>query len=242
MNIVAELHTHTCLSHHAHHTLGEMFAEASVLGLKAMALTNHGPALDDGVNKMHFGTIWQLPRFINGVYFIKGAEANLVDYEGHIDLPEKTLKRLEFVIASMHDSVISPGTKEENTNTYLEVLKNPGVHCLGHCGNPKYPIDYETVVKAVKDQNKLIEINSHSFLVRKGSDMSCREVALLCMKLGVRVAVTTDAHSIYDLLRNSAATSMLEEIGFPEELIINTSMPRLEAYFKEIAGIDIPID
>lgn len=242
MNIAGELHTHTSLSHHAHHSLNEMFVAASKLGLKVLAITNHGPALDDGVNKMHFSTIWQLPRYIEGVFFIKGAEANIIDFEGNIDLGEKALKHLDFVIASLHDSVIAPGSVEENTRAFVKALENPYINCLGHCGNPKYPTDHEVIVKAAAKYNKIIEINSHSFLVRKGSDATCRDIALLCKKYGVRIAITTDAHSIYDLMRIEPSVKLLEEIDFPRELIINTDIVRLSNYFKEIADIDIPVD
>lgn len=241
MNIIAELHTHTNLSHHAHHTLDEMFKRASVLGLKAMAITNHGPALPDGVNIMHFATLWQLPEYIEGVYFIKGAEANIVDHDGKIDLTPRVLDRLQFVIASMHESVIKDGGVKKNTNAYLKALENPKVHCLGHCGNPNYPMDHEAVVKKCAELGKIIEINAHSDVARTGSGDNCRDIARLCAKHGVRIILTTDAHSIYTLGEADAAIDLVQSAGYPEELIINTDMRRLSDYFKEIAGIEIPV-
>ena len=242
MNIVAELHTHTSISHHAHHTIDEMFRQASILGLKAMAITNHAPALDDGANVMHFKTLFQLPRFINGVFFIKGAEANVIGLDGRIDLSQSTLSRLEFVIASMHDSCMPHGSVQDNTRAYLNLLENPGVHCIGHCGTPKFPFDHEAVVKKCAERGKIIEINSHSAVARKGSYENCLDIATLCAKHGVRLILTTDAHSIYNLGEVGGSIKLVEEIGFPEDMIINTDLGRLSAYFKEIADIDIPIN
>ena len=48
-----------------------------------------------------------------------------MDYEGHVDMGEKTLEKMDIVIASMHIPCIKPGTREENTSAYLEIMKNP---------------------------------------------------------------------------------------------------------------------
>ena len=52
-------------------------------------------------------------------------------------------------------------------------------------------------MKLCKEYNKLIEINSSSFKVRKGSAPICREVALACKRYETNIVVTSDAHSMY---------------------------------------------
>ena len=46
------------------------------------------------------------------------------------------------------------------------------------------------------------------------------------------ISVDSDSHICYRVGHVEGALEMLEEIGFPEELIINSSMERLGAYFK----------
>ena len=58
----------------------------------------------------------------------KGAEANIVDYEGRIDLTEHTLGRLECIVASFHEQTFKAGTVEQHTNAYMQALKNPKIH------------------------------------------------------------------------------------------------------------------
>ena len=82
---------------------------------------------------------------------------------------------------------------------------------------------------------KLIEINSNSFSVRPGSDANCRQVAKLCQQYQVPVIVSSDAHSCYSVGNHDAALQMLEELEFPEELVINSSMERLAHYFSKRA-------
>ena len=54
----------------------------------------------------------------------------------------------------------------------------------------------------------------------------------MCMKYEVPIVVDSDSHICYRVGHVEGALEMLEEIGFPEELIINSSMERLGAYFK----------
>ncbi len=60
----------------------------------------------------------------------------------------------------------------------------------------------------------------------------CREIAQLCMNYGVQISVDSDAHFHMDVAKVDKAMVMLEEIGFPEELIVNASYERLLQYLK----------
>ena len=53
--------------------------------------------------KVIFSNMRILPEYIHGIKVWKGAEANIVDYEGRIDLTEHTLGRLECIVASFHE-------------------------------------------------------------------------------------------------------------------------------------------
>ena len=50
-----------------------------------------------------------------------GAEVNILDENGSLDLEDSILAHLDYVIASIHKPVKKPGTKEENTRTYLNL-------------------------------------------------------------------------------------------------------------------------
>lgn len=50
-------------------------------------------------------------------------------------------------MASFHEQTFKAGTVEEHTNAYMQALKNPKIHILGHSGTAKYPYDHDTVIK-----------------------------------------------------------------------------------------------
>ncbi|MDP4092504.1 MAG: phosphatase [Bacillota bacterium] len=231
MKIVVDSHTHTISSGHAYSTVQEMAREAPLNGIEMIALTDHGPALHN-IPPFHFTNMRVIPPVLYGTAIVKGIEANIIDYEGNLDLEDKYLKRLDFVIASLHDICIMPSTVEEHTNAIVNALKNPLVDTVGHPGNPQFQVDIEKVVKTAKEAGKAIEINNHSFVVRRGSEDNCREFVMKCKQYGVKVVCGSDAHISFDIGKFDKIKALFEECGMPEELILNTSVERFGQYLK----------
>lgn len=233
MKIIADLHTHTLVSQHAYSTIDEMIQSAKEKGLLVLAITDHGPASSDGAKLIHFKALNNLPKYIDGITLLMGCEANIIDYNGKLDIGYDILNNLDFIIASYHEDSIKPINKKEHTNGYIKVIENENVDCLGHIGNPKFEFDIKYIVKLCKEYNKLIEINSSSFTVRRGSFSICKEIALLCKKYNVNIIVTSDAHSKYKVADYKDAINMLDSISFPENLILNTDYDRLMEYINK---------
>lgn len=183
MRFVADLHTHTNVSVHAYSTLYENILFAKKCNLKAIAITNHAPAVPDAPTMNHFLNLKVIPEFVEGVRIFRGVEANIIDYDGNLDVPEKILLRLDWVIASFHEIACEPGSVQENTNAYMETVKNPLVDLIGHSGQPEFPYDHKKIIKTAKEYDKIIEINEGSYDSRKGSEKNCTEIAKLCKKI-----------------------------------------------------------
>lgn len=146
---------------------------------------------------------------------------------------------LDYIVASVHSRAFAKGaTIEQATQMYLNVLAQPKVFVLGHVGRAGVPFDLDTVLTAARDSHKLIEINEHSLEVDRSGKItqSCRDIARRCAELGVGITVSTDAHISSDIGRFSQAPAMLEEIGFPQELIVNRSAESLLEHMA-LAGV-----
>ena len=61
----------------------------------------------------YFENLKMVDRSMYGVELYMGTELNIMDYEGHVDMGEKTLEKMDIVIASMHIPCIKrePGKK-----------------------------------------------------------------------------------------------------------------------------------
>ena len=127
---VMDLHTHTVASGHAYCTLREMAKAASDKGLELLGITEHAPKMPGTCHKFYFQNIKVVPREMYGIQLLLGSEVNILDAAGTVDLAQKTLEKLDVVIASLHVPCIKPGSRQENTEAYLNVMKNPYVNIM----------------------------------------------------------------------------------------------------------------
>jgi len=227
-----DTHTHTNASAHAYSTLLENVAIAKQKGLEGIVMTNHAPGIVDAPHIWHFHCMYNIPREIDGVKVLGGVEANILDEDGTLDMTAFDLQACEVVIASIHNPCYPAGSVEQHTKTWLNVIKNPYVDILGHSGEERFKYDVETVVAAAKAAGVCVEINSHSFTARRGTEANCRNIAETCKKLGASIVVASDAHICFDVGNFDAAIEMLTEIDFPEELIMNTSAEKFINYIE----------
>lgn len=233
IRIVADLHVHTISSGHAYSTVAEIAAAAASKGLQAVALTDHGPAMPGGPHRYHFGNLFVLPEKIEGVEILRGVEANILDKEGTIDLPESYLQLLDIVWAGLHLPCLKPASRSLNTEALLGALENPYVDGIVHPGNPDFPIYEEDLVRAVLEKNKLLEINNSSFLIRRGSKTRCFEIARLVCRYGGTVALNSDAHIAKDVGNSDLALKLAVDAGLEQRHIINTDLKRIKDFLKE---------
>lgn len=116
MKIVADLHTHSIASGHAYSTIEEMAKGAKRAGLKMFAVAEHGPSMPGGPHLYYFYNIKVIPEVMEGVEVLRGAECNIVDREGNIDLDDEHLEKLDWVLAGFH-IVCSPEGMSVAENT-----------------------------------------------------------------------------------------------------------------------------
>ena len=224
MKYLSDLHTHSIVSGHAYTTLLENINYCAKKGIKVLGTSEHAPSMPGAPHYWYFGNLKVVPRVINGVTILKGCEANILDIEGSLDMSDEASKNLDYMIASFHEPVFKPRSREENTLAILNVMdKYDKVEILGHLGNPNYQLNYEAIIKKAKEKDIMIEINNSSLLgsSRIGSDVNCKKVALLCKEIGTKVILTSDAHINTCIGVFNKGIELLEEIQMPKELVMN---------------------
>jgi Histidinol phosphatase and related hydrolases of the PHP family len=231
--IMVDTHTHTVLSGHAWSTLRENAAAAAKRGMAGLCLTEHGHAMP-GTGPFFLTTAQKmLPPEVERMRIYYGVEANIMDLKGGLDIEDRMLFASEWNIASMHDICVLPGTPEENTAAFKGALAHPAVDMLGHIDDGKTPNVIEEVVREAGRLGKIIEINNNSLLVRRGSRERVEEIARLCKRHDVRVAVSSDAHFDTMIGAVEPALELMAREDFPDELVINRSREAFDAYQAE---------
>lgn len=238
-NIELDVHTHTIASGHAFSTLQEMVSAARDKGLKVLGITEHAPGIPGTCELIYFQNLHIVPREMYGVKLLLGAEINILDGDGNLDMDSELMSKLDLRIAGIHSLCYKWGTRDENTWGMIKAISNPLINIISHPGDGTAELDFEQIVLAAKEHHTLLEINNSSLKpIRK--KLSAKEnnlqILKLCKRHEVPVILGSDAHISFDIANYEYLPPLLNETEFPDSLIINTSVDR----FKDYLGLNIP--
>ena len=165
-----------------------------------MALTDHSRRVAWRTASIRRGVARQIREIdklnakFKGFTILKGIEVDILK-DGGLDLPDSTLEKLDVVVASVHSFFDLP--REAQTERVVRAMQNRHVSILGHptgrlIGEREpYEIDMDRVLSAAPDLGCCVEINAEPDRLDL-NDMH----AHAAKSKGVKVAVSTDAHSV----------------------------------------------
>jgi len=177
-----------------------MAAGAQACGYEYMALTDHSRrvamahGLDPARVARQIREIDKLNAKFKGFTILKGIEVDILK-DGSLDLPDSTLEKLDVVVASVHSFFDLP--RDAQTERVMRALQNRHVSILGHptgrlIGEREpYDIDMDRVLSSAHDLGCYVEINAEP------DRLDLNDIhAHAAKSKGVKVAVSTDAHSV----------------------------------------------
>lgn len=232
MKTLLDVHTHTIMSGHGYSTLQEMVVMAQQKGLSVLGVTEHGPALPGACHPIYFKNMHVVPREFGGLRLLMGAELNILNTRGELDLDEAYYRQMDIRIAGIHALCWEGGTAEENTAGMEAAIRNPWTHIISHPGDGTAELLFEPVVQAAKESHTLLEINNSSLKPSRGKVMARPnnlEILRLCKKYEVPVILGSDAHVSFSIGDYEFIPPLLQETEFPEALIVND---KPEFFFK----------
>jgi DNA polymerase (family 10) len=184
-------------------TIEEMAQAAQERGLKYLAITDHSKrvtmagGLDAGRLRRQWAEIDKINAKLRGFTLLKGVEVDILE-RGGLDLPDDVLAEADWVVASVHYGQRQP--REQITRRVIGALENPYVRVIGHPTGrlinerKAYEIDLDAVLRAARDQGKMMELNAHPRRLDL-DDVACG----MARNYGVPIVISTDAHSINGL-------------------------------------------
>ncbi len=233
MNIEVDTHTHTVASGHAYSTLAENVAVASARGLKFLAITDHGPKMPGAAHFWYFLNMRVIPRIMHGVGVLRGVEANIINFKGELDIDEEVHQHMDIVLASFHQPVISPATKNLHTDGIVRAMATGKIDVFAHGGNPAFPIDVDEVAGAAASYNVLVEINNSSFTTsRPGSMKNCVALAEAVARHDGYLTFGSDAHIASKVGAFEECIHLIDTIGFPKDRILTRSGESFLTFLK----------
>lgn len=198
-DIRGDLHMHTTWSDGAA-TLRRMVEAAAARGYSYIAITDHSPStrvssgLDAGALRAQSAEIARVQEELPEIRIWRGCEVDILR-DGSLDLDDDAIGRLDLVLASVHSSFDM--TEARMTARIIKAMENPFVDLLCHPTGrklgqrPPYPLDLGEVLRAAAALDVAVEVNGSP----RRLDLDGQGLRM-CGRLGVKVAVTSDAHSV----------------------------------------------
>ncbi len=201
-HVRGDLQAHTDATDGAN-SIREMAQAAAEKGYQYFAITDHSKrvtmakGLDDDAARKHADAIRDVDSHIDKLWLMAGIEVDILK-SGKLDLEEKTLEEMDWVVASIHyDRNLG---KDKMTERYLSAIKSGVVHCLGHPlgriigGRDPIPLDMDRIFEACVAHGVRIEINGQPDRL----DLPDTHVKR-AREAGVEFTLGTDAHKLSDL-------------------------------------------
>lgn len=220
-----DLHTHTCASGHGtRDSITDLAKEAARRQIKTLGISDHGPASAGSAGLSYFRGLILCERKRFGVELRYGAEANILDTDGRLDIPDDILEALDYCIISIHRPIYTSGSRAENTRAYIRAMRHRKVRFIGHCDDSRFPADYRELVEAALAAGVMPELNNVSLLpdsYRGDCRANAAKMLDICAQLSCPVILSSDSHGHEHIGEATEALKLIREVNFPEKLIAN---------------------
>lgn len=178
-------------------SIQDMAEAAAPLRYSYLAITDHSKGLKiaGGINEEQLAQQAEEIALVNermqGLRVLRSIELNLSP-TGSGDMEPPALEKLDLVLGCFHSAL---RRKEDQTDRYLNALRNPSIHILGH---PRWRIynfrlgltaDWSKVFALAAELDKAVEIDCYPD--RQDLSIDLLEIA---RKEGCRISMGTDSH------------------------------------------------
>jgi len=199
-NIKGDLHAHSTYSDSTA-TIKQLADFAQKLGYEYILITDHSKSARyaHGVEQKRLYRQWEEIDNVNNkmkrLHVLKGAEVDILP-NGKIDYSDKILKKLDLVIASIHQGFTRNVTERmcaAMDNPYVDIIAHPTGRLIS--SREGYTIDIYRVMEKAAATGTWLELNAYP------DRLDLNDVNLKAAKeMGIKIAIGTDAHNIEGLL------------------------------------------
>lgn len=223
-DVRGDLHTHSLYSD-GNFSIKDMAQAAQKKGYEYIALTDHSISLKvaNGLDlaglKKKRAEIEKLNRDLK-IRILFGTEVEL-DGEGNTDYSDKVLSGFDIVIGAIHSGFRQ--AKEKVTKRLIKACNNRHIDIIAHPTGrlwgvrEAYEVDFNLFFRAARDSGTILEMSSYPARLDL-NDINARRAA----GVGVKLAVSTDAHHIeqLDYIRFGIATA--RRAWLTKDNVVNT--------------------
>ena len=217
IELIADLHIHTIASGHAADTIRKNCEVAIKKDLKAIGITDHGPGLPGGASFVYFYT---LPRIVSNIDMpikvFSCVEEDIINKRGELSLPPDCRGRLDIVMAGCHPRTwISRQNVKTRTKAVVNTITKGYINVLTHPYRTNNKIELKPVLESALATGTALELNTS----KPGDKRETLDFLDKCGNNQNPIIVSSDAHVAEETGAFSEAVELLEETGFPHDLV-----------------------
>jgi PHP domain. len=224
-DIKGDLHLHSNWSD-GEDTLVAMIEEGRKRGYEYIAFTDHsrslriagGLSVDRLLRQME--TIRNWNEQYEDIEILCGAEVDILP-DGNLDYPDRVLKELDIVIASIHSGFSQ--REDELMKRLASACRNPFVHIIAHPTGRiigrrgGYPVKIGQLLRLAVETGTILELNANPNRLDPP-----KEFLQQAQGAGVKIAINTDAHSTKALENMEIGVAHARKAWLRKDSVINT--------------------
>lgn len=255
MKLVADYHTHSVYSrnNHGKSTIEENVKVAMMRGLKTIGISDHGMGhFLFGIKRSKLPMIRSEIDNLNEKYpdieILLGVEANILSFDGRIDVLESEKKYFDYINLGYHSGVLfknvrdyfhffikNPFSKmiprmrerviDMNTNALIKAMQENDIKIITHPG-AKIEIDIDKLSKEAAKTNTVLEINNYH------GHLTVEEIKI-AKKNHVLFSLGSDAHEKEFVGRVGNSIERAKKSGLKTSQIINVESEKSYGQTKD---------
>lgn len=238
IDIRGDLHCHTDATD-GNASLKSMVNSARKKGYEYMSINDHSQRLTvaHGLDKarllQQLKEIDQLNKELTDFVILKSIEVDILE-DGSLDFPDSILKQLDFTVCAIHHKFNL--SKEKQTERIIRAMDNPYFNILAHPTGrlinqrAAYDINMQEIMLAAKKRGCILELNAQPDRLDL-NEVDCK----LAKELGVKVVISSDAHSQDDLHSMRLGINQARRGWLEATDVLNTRpLTQLKRQFKPI--------
>jgi putative hydrolase len=211
-----DTHTHTVYSDGTG-AIADNIAAAEERGLRVVAITDHSHYLGPSTMNRYVRDVRRWAEDA-GVIVLAGVEGNAT--LGGVDVPEFMAKKLDFVIASVHEWLETP---EEYIELVNNALMDENVDVIGHFG-ANFPYIGFPDREELEELLELAEANGKAFEISSRYKVPDLEFVRECIRRGIKLTFASDAHT----------PRSVGNVGWSERIFLKAGGKKEDLLFGEL--------
>lgn len=235
-----DLHIHSIASGHAFNTIDEIIQYAKKNGYSMIGISEHGPNMERAPHTGYFEMLYRLPHQSEMLKTLYGCEVNILDTDGTIDLPDRLIAKMDYVIAGLHKRTDYCGKdRDDHTQAIVSVIRSGKADIISHPISLNFIVDPEQIIEVALEERVILECNKSVLkeaVLHQNAEVIRYTSAFLhtAFKAGVAVLFGSDAHHISEMGITDEDMNIMQEIyGVSLSEMLNGNISELECFLKK---------